>query len=127
MRNNFFNKIGKGRFVLFPLMGAAFLTLISYVVMLLWNNILPDVIHVEQITLWQAAGIFILCKLLFGFGRPGGFGKDKMFRHRMAERMGNMSPEELERFKDHFGEERFSRFGKCFSNANPKPKQTESL
>lgn len=40
--------------------------LFSGLVMLLWNGILPAVLHVSAITLWQAAGILLLSKILFG-------------------------------------------------------------
>ena len=112
MRKNFFERMGKGRFVFIPVMVVAFLSLITYVIMTLWNNILPEVIHVETITFWQAAGIFILCKLLFGFGRMGGPGRGAAFRkRRLAEKMKHMSPEELEEFKKRMGEHKFGRFG----------------
>lgn len=55
----------------------------SAIVMFLWNHILPGVIHVGSITIWQAAGILLLCKILFsGFkGRHGHrwHGKKQMF------------------------------------------------
>ena len=38
----------------------------SAIVMLLWNSILPSVLHVGTITFWQAAGLLLLAKLLFG-------------------------------------------------------------
>jgi len=104
-----FYKMPRGaRFIFIPIMAAAFLSLVSLVVMLLWNNLLPQVIHVETINFWQAGGIFILCKILFGFGRMGGFGRDKMhFKNRLAERVKTMSPEEKERFKDRVGRRMF--------------------
>jgi len=100
-----FYKMPRGaRFIFVPVIAAAFLSVVSLLVMLLWNNLLPQIIHVEAINFWQAAGIFILCKILFGFGRPGGFGRDRMqFRDRMAERIKTMTPEERERFKDRLG------------------------
>lgn len=111
MRKNFFERMGKGRFVFIPVMVVAFMALITYIIMTLWNNILPEVIHVETITFWQAAGIFILCKLLFGFGGMGGPGKGAAFRkRRLQEKMKNMSPEELEQFKQRMSEHRFGRF-----------------
>jgi hypothetical protein len=114
MKRELYNKIGRGRFVLFPIMAIAFLTLISYLVMQLWNNILPEVMNVQSINIWQAAGIFILCKILFGFGRMGGFGKDKMmFKQRLAERVKDMSPEELAQFEKGFEGQRFRRFNMC--------------
>lgn len=109
-----FYKMPRGaRFIFIPIMAAAFLSLVGLVVMLLWNNLLPEIIHVEAINFWQATGIFILCKLLFGFGRMGGFGRDKMqFKNRMAERVQSMTPEERERFKDKIGNRMFDCFEK---------------
>jgi hypothetical protein len=95
------NLIYRRRFILIPFGIAAFLSLISFVVMTLWNYLLPGILHVGVITFWQAMGIFILCKILFGFGKGGhrmGGGAPWM-RHRMEERFKNMSPEEREIFK----------------------------
>jgi hypothetical protein len=108
MKKIFYQMPRGARFVFIPIMAAAFLSLVSLLVMLLWNNLLPQIIHVEPVNFWQAAGIFILCKLLFGFGRMGGFGRDKMhFKQRLAERVKTMTPEERERFKERLGNRRF--------------------
>lgn len=96
MKNVFYS----GRFFFMPLAVAGFLALISFVVMALWNNLLPEILHVGTISFWQAMGIFILCKLLFGFGRGRGMGgRAPWMRHRMHERFKNMSSEEKEAFK----------------------------
>ena len=42
--------------------------LFGWVVMLLWNWIMPAVFGVATITYWQGFGIFFLAKILFGFG-----------------------------------------------------------
>lgn len=89
----------KGRFVFIPLAAAGFLSLISFIVMQLWNNLLPGILHVSTVTFWQAMGIFILCKILFGFGKGGRMGGAPWMRRRMQERFKNMSPEEKELFK----------------------------
>ena len=98
--------IYKYRFLFMPFGIAAILALVSYVVMQLWNHLLPQILHVEAIDFWQAMGIFILAKILFGFGGkggPGGGGAPWMRRkHMMAERLGGMSAEERERFKQHW-------------------------
>lgn len=97
------------RFIFIPIAAAAFLSLVSLVVMLLWNNLLPEIIQVKAINFWQAAGILILCKLLFGFGRMGGFGRDRMqFKEQLEERIKRMTPEERERFKDKIGSRMFN-------------------
>src|ERR1700712_5090989 len=97
MKNLFF----KGRFIFIPIAAAAFLSLISFAVMQLWNNLLPVILHVSAITFWQAMGIFVLCKILFGFGKGGrGWGgRGPWMRHRMEERFKNMTPEEKDKFK----------------------------
>jgi hypothetical protein len=42
--------------------------LFGWVVMLLWNWIMPSIFGVTTITYWQGFGIFFLAKILFGFG-----------------------------------------------------------
>jgi hypothetical protein len=99
MRNLFF----KGRFVFIPLAIAAFLSIASFAVMELWNNLIPDIFHLGTITFGQAMGLFVLCKLLFGFGKGGrgwgGRGGAPWMRHRMEERFKSMTPEQKEKFK----------------------------
>ncbi|WP_208394681.1 hypothetical protein [Mucilaginibacter gilvus] len=86
---------------LIPFGIAAILALVSYVVMQLWNHLLPEILHVGAITFWQAMGIFILSKILFGFGGKGGPGGAPWMRRKqmMEERFRGMSPEERDHFK----------------------------
>ena len=90
-----FNK----KFIFIPFFVIGGIALVSYIVMQLWNNLLPDVLHTGTITYWQAMGIFILAKILFGFGRGGGRGGAPWMRHR-KEWFKNMSPEEQERIRE---------------------------
>lgn len=85
------------------LMGVAFVAIaimVIAVVMLLWNAIIPQVIGWSAITYWQAAGIFILARILFGkFGRPGNCrkccSKKKEYKQgQIQEKLQNMSPQE---------------------------------
>ena len=87
------------KMIFIPFLAAGALFLITYIVMLLWNNLLPDILHVSTITYWQAMGILVLSKILFGFGGRGGRGGAPWMRHKM-ERFKNMSPEEQERFRE---------------------------
>ena len=98
------------KFIFIPFLAAGILALVSYIVMLLWNNLIPDIFHITAITYWQAMGLFILAKILFGFGK-GGRGGAPWMRHKM-ERFRNMSPEEQERFR----EEMRARCGKWGRN-----------
>src|SRR6516162_5066097 len=72
------------------------------IVMQLWNWLLPPLFSLRQITFWQALGILMLSRILFGgWGGHGHFRSS--FRRRMAERWENMTPEERERFRQGIG------------------------
>ena len=73
-------------------------TVLGSVVMSLWNWLAPPVFGLRTITFWQALGILILSKILFGGfrGRPGYGGP---WRRRMRERWQEMTPEEREKFR----------------------------
>ena len=92
----------RGRFIFIPLAAAAFLSIVSLVVMDLWNYLAPGLFHLGSITFWQAMALFVLCKVLFGFGKGGrrfGGGGAPWMRRKMEERLKNMSPEDREKFK----------------------------
>lgn len=44
----------------------AFAILFGYLVMWLWNNLIPDIFGLGEINYWQAIGLFILAKILCG-------------------------------------------------------------
>lgn len=84
-------------------------TAIGLLVMSLWNWLVPDLFNGPQITFWQALGLFLLSKLLFGFpGKKGG----GHWKHKWKHKMANMSPDEKERFKERF---------MCKWDKTPKP------
>lgn len=84
--------------------------LFIWLVMLLWNGVLTNATGVRTITYWQAAGILLLSKILFGFG--GGMGGRRSRRSRiMQERFANMTPEEKEKFKAEW-KDRCNRWGR---------------
>ena len=70
----------------------------GFLVMSLWNWLAPAVFGLHEITFWQALGILILSKILFGgfHGRPGCGGH---WRHRMSGRWQQMTVEEREKFR----------------------------
>ena len=86
-------------FILAPLGFIVFITLGGFVVMYLWNWLLPSLFGWPLVTFWQALGILALSRILFGgFGLHGGRGYS--LRHRMMHKgMEDMSPEERERFE----------------------------
>ncbi len=62
--------------VVMGVVGAAFFALVfGWLVMILWNWLMPAIFHLGLITYWQAFGVVILAKLIFGAaggGRHGG-------------------------------------------------------
>jgi hypothetical protein len=94
--------------------GAAF----TLAVMLLWNSLIPSIFGLGIISFWQALGLLVLSRLLFGgFGHGGGrrFGR---MRHKngIREKWMSMTPEQQKEFvakrKEHmcggrFGGRRF--------------------
>jgi hypothetical protein len=77
---------------------ALFVTVGGYVVMHLWNWLLPGLFGWRQVTFWQGLGLLALCRILFGGFRLHGPGRSN-FRRRMKERCGHMTPEEREKFR----------------------------
>lgn len=75
--------------------------------MFLWNAILPSVItSVGALTYLQAIGLLILCRILFGGFRGGGYRGYQGYKNNPAwkEKMMNMSEEEREKFKNEWRE-----------------------
>jgi hypothetical protein len=75
---------------LLGVIGAAIFALIfGWFVMILWNWLMPAIFHLGTINFWQAFGIIILAKLIFGgngFGdRHGHGGKHGPWKHRRPE------------------------------------------
>jgi hypothetical protein len=103
------------RILKFVLFAALFIAGFSFIVMSLWNWLMPALFGWRLISYWQAMGILILSKILFGGfrGRPGRYG---YWRHRMMERWEQMTPEEREKFRQ--GLE--SRWGPCGPSLEPK-------
>lgn len=83
-------------FILIPV---ALIFGLSGVVFFLWNQLMPDIFQLPEISYWQAMGLFILGRLLFG---SFGFGKH---RHKggpphLREKWSELSDEEKEQFRE---------------------------
>ena len=84
------------------LFGGAALGGISFVVMSLWNALMPCLFSLRCIGYWQAMGLFVLSRILFGGFRCSGCGPRGPWRRRLLERWEQMSPEERAKFRDGF-------------------------
>ncbi|MUH35469.1 hypothetical protein D9O36_06430, partial [Zobellia amurskyensis] len=58
--------------------GVVFLLLFAYVFMYLWNWLMPEIFGLTTLTYWQAGGLLVLAKIIFGgFGNGGSSNKKK--------------------------------------------------
>ena len=109
----------KGKWILRGLKIAVFVVLgllvFGYLVMSLWNWLMPALFGLHVITFWQALGLLVLSKILFGGFRGRGAGMH--WRRRMMERWEKMTPEEREKFREGMG-------GRCgmFGSRTAEPK-----
>ena len=101
MQTSYKTKGGSKRFLLIPLFIIVAALLLGAVVMWLWNAILPSLLNFNAITYWQAVGLLVLCKILFGGFRPGSRGGRPSFgRPHWKDKWGTMSDEEKVKFKE---------------------------
>jgi hypothetical protein len=77
---------------------ALFVTLGGAIVKYLWNWLVPPLIGWHEISFWQALGLLVLCRILFGGHGWRGSMRSNMRRH-MEARCANMTPEEREQFR----------------------------
>ncbi|MFZ1369522.1 MAG: hypothetical protein WAR78_04025 [Ferruginibacter sp.] len=90
--------IKKGLMIL--VFGSIAILVFGFVVMSLWNAILPAVLGVKAISFIQALGILLLSKILFGGFRGGCGGRQRSGRWMdMKQKFAGMTPEEREKFK----------------------------
>ena len=86
----------------FCLGGTALLALGVAVTMWLWNALIPEIVGWTSINYWQALGLLLLIRLLFGhFGPFGWSGRPRMSRrehHHLHEAMRGMSHSEKREF-----------------------------
>ena len=69
------------------ILGIGLLALFGWVVMLLWNWLMPDIFGLKRVSYWQAWGLLALCTILFkGMGSSGGSGKSDRKRKRLQRR-----------------------------------------
>ena len=83
----------------FALFAVLAITVFGFVVMSLWNWLMPALFGFRMINFWQAVGLLVLSKILFGGfrGRPG---RRMHWRWRMMQRWEQMTPEERDKFRE---------------------------
>ena len=82
-----------------------FIAICGEVVMHLWNWLVPALFGWRQITFWQALGLLVLSRILFGNLGGGGGGNDRSkCERRKSDRWERMTPEEREKFRQNMRE-----------------------
>ncbi len=77
---NISDKARIGKMIVFGVLAA---TAFTFALMLLWNWLMPLIFGLTVITFWQALGLLVLSKILFGKGhRPNWQDREKSKIHR---------------------------------------------
>lgn len=89
MENHYEKCIARGKFIVIHVfaglvMALAFGLIFGYFVMLLWNNLVPSIFGLKEITTWQGTGLVILSRLLIGT-RGYGHSEKRFKRYRAAK------------------------------------------
>ncbi|MCL1937352.1 MAG: hypothetical protein FWF52_03020 [Candidatus Azobacteroides sp.] len=95
------------------LLALAVLALCGLLIMWLWNALAPSIFGLVSINFWQALGLFVLCRILFGCFNGGWLfaASHRFYRNPIREKWERMSPEEREKFIRHrHWDHRFRRF-----------------
>lgn len=107
--------------------------LIGYVLMLLWNWLMPDLFGLSTLTYWQAFGILILAKIIFGFGGGNGPGKRSKTHRKRFKNHKSCSPlrkdfsewKHYDQFWKEEGENAFKEFVKRKNGENGEEKNND--
>jgi hypothetical protein len=83
---------------LFFLVAPIFILVTGGIVFYLWNWLVPGLFGLKAITFWQAFGLLVLCRMLFGGFGMGGPKHRGDWGHRMRERFQRMTPEQRDAF-----------------------------
>jgi hypothetical protein len=109
---------GPVRIAKFALIAVVAVAVFGAVVSGLWNWLVPALFGGPSIGFWQALGLLLLSRILFG-GFRGGHGHHPAWRRRMLERWEQMTPEEREKL-------RAGLRARCHGEAEPGTPPTES-
>jgi len=98
----------KKKMIFIPIFFIGMAALVIWGLMHLWNWLVPDIFGWSAVTYWQAAGLFLLSKILFG--GFGGGGKHKChcrsnengWKHKFKHKWMTMSDEDKRRWEGKF-------------------------
>lgn len=105
---------------------------VTYLFMLLWNMLIPDLFNGPVLNFFQALGLMVLAKILFGFGNfnkhhnwtnnqpPVHSNKREEWKKKIENKMASMSEEEKLKFKN-------SMKGWCYGKTEEKEPKDSSV
>jgi len=91
------NKKRKILFIVPCVIGLALLFV--WVVQLLWNALIPEIVGWKAITYWQAFGILLLSKILFGGFRFKGRGGGRCDNRHFRSKWGHLTDDDRSKFR----------------------------
>ena len=97
---------GRARWVVkgaaFLVVAPAVIAVLGFVVMSLWNWLVPALFRGPQIEYWQSVGLLLLSRILCGGlrGRGGWHGHGRWRERMWRERWESLTPEERERLRE---------------------------
>jgi len=108
--------------------------LFGFVIMWLWNWLMPTLFSLTTITYWQAVGLFILAKILMGGcgGSRGGGKAHRRYKERFRERCEEKEKSEFnkwryyDKFWDKVGEKAYREFVENMKNSNDNDNPTKT-
>ena len=110
--------------IFIPIIIALFIALFGFVIMYLWNWLMPEIFGLTVITFWQAIGLGLLAKLLFGT-----FGGDKSSKKGDKCNSKKSSKSDFSKWKhyDSFWQEEGERAYAEYINKQKAPSLEENL
>lgn len=98
MKTWWLKKIAGGIIIVF-----AMAAILSFIVMNLWNAIIPDLFNGPYITFWQSAGLLLLSHILLRGWGPWRYARGWKHNHwskKLEEKLESLTPEEREKYKE---------------------------
>lgn len=106
---------------------------LAWLVQFLWNETLVPMFGWPSVSYWQAFALFILAKIVFGFGNSGGFtpkkspqdhkrdaGAHEWWRHRASSRPSEEPDTSDDNFKKYWQQEGRAAFEEFLSKKDPR-------
>jgi hypothetical protein len=99
----------KKKMIFIPIFFIGMAAFVIWVLMLLWNWLMPDIFGLRLITFWESAGLLVMAKILFGGFHAGRKGCHKSGHHnggwkqKFKKKWSSMSEEDKMKWQEKFG------------------------